>query len=1082
MALRLAITCTIALNALLWSKSHYYHSNNNLVKRSFVQECAPITVPLDLQCAHVIDSCPAPDTFLGVNYLQEYYCTKPSLRPVRFIGLILWLIFLFSFIGITASDFFCPNLATIAHLFGLSENIAGVTFLAFGNGSPDLFSTYSAMRANSGSLAIGELLGAATFITSVVVGSMCIIKPFHVRKTQFLRDVGFFTIAVAMLLAILIDGKIQRWEAAGLVGLYVAYVIVVIVGTWWENRRAKLRRTEQLIRAEYADDESIQIVRATHLDLPPTSSSHLDVPGRYDANSFTPTAYTDDEDLINEPYTDREPDSHQHHRELSRSRVQAFPLIPRRTVNRIFPSFFNRDTDGEGQISLPLSPASPRLRTQSSPTLPSQQSGLTAVDTTQLDPRTRLTQSQVITPSQDGRLSTSSSVVNLSASHQPNATPRLTHNQSHRHRRHSHHRPHSPTHMPSFSLLGALEFRSVINALQKESTSEALNVFDQPSPSTPYAANYYRTHHHRHSVGASTGKGGRDEEDGMSRTGGYNDEQNPWDETLRVPFDQRSIEPPHLTIDTSQERRKGKSPIPSIAIRSPAPEGGDSRLSSPPSPSTSFAGRGAGLTTTASAPAGLDTLSAYLNTRNQSLMPPGPTSASGATPSGRTPLPNIPLHLHSPLEASSSSLHLGASSAYSSSTFPRYSPPRTRWQKIKAFFRAAGRTLFPTLQHLFSPSRGWMGRIVSILAAPAVLCLTLTLPIVITREEGEDECDTTETGDEDIKFGSSRPSVIPELDEDSSSERRRKEAKLNGLGTDPRTGTLIDLDFDPELALSPSAPTATSDAMPSLPRDETTSLSSSEAEDRGESEVSSIAHHYQEELHSGGEAVAGETLGFNKWLTMTQCILGPLFASAVLFSNSPHWWIYLASASAVGVSAASLVLVFANNGKNTAGKVGRCLMGFVIAMVWIMAIADEVVSVLRTFGFIFGLSDAIIGLTVFAIGNSLADFVANLSVAVFAPIMGFSACFGGPMLNILLGVGVSGSIVLSSSSTLDHYDIEFGTTLLVSSVGLLFLLISTLVVVPLKGFRLTKAWGYTLILCYIVIMAINVVVEMKREH
>ncbi|KAG8969458.1 hypothetical protein FRC03_002734 [Tulasnella sp. 419] len=761
------------------------------------------------------------------------------------------------------------------------------------------------MRANSGSLAIGELLGAATFITSVVVGSMCIIKPFHVRKTQFLRDVGFFTIAVAMLLAILIDGKIQRWEAAGLVGLYVAYVIVVIVGTWWENRRAKLRRTEQLIRAEYADDESIQIVRATHLDLPPTSSSHLDVPGRYDANSFTPTAYTDDEDLINEPYTDREPDSHQHHH-------------------------------GEGQISLPLSPASPRLRTQSSPTLPSQQSGLTAVDTTQLDPRTRLTQSQVITPSQDGRLSTSSSVVNLSASHQPNATPRLTHNQSHRHRRHSHHRPHSPTHMPSFSLLGALEFRSVINALQKESTSEALNVFDQPSPSTPYAANYYRTHHHRHSVAASTGKGGRDEEDGMSRTGGYNDEQNPWDETLRVPFDQRSIEPPHLTIDTSQERRKGKSPIPSIAIRSPAPEGGDSRLSSPPSPSTSFAGRGAGLTTTASAPAGLDTLSAYLNTRNQSLMPPGPTSASGATPSGRTPLPNIPLHLHSPLEASSSSLHM--------------------------------------------------------------------------------------------------------------------------------------------------APTATSDAMPSLPRDETTSLSSSEAEDRGESEVSSIAHHYQEELHSGGEAAPGETLGFNKWLTMTQCILGPLFASAVLFSNSPNWWIYLASASAVGVSAASLVLVFANNGKNSAGKVGRCLMGFVIAMVWIMAIADEVVSVLQTFGFIFGLSDAIIGLTVFAIGNSLADFVANLSVAVFAPIMGFSACFGGPMLNILLGVGVSGSIVLSSSSTLDHYDIEFSTTLLVSSVGLLFLLISTLVVVPLKGFRLTKAWGYTLILCYIVIMVINVVVEMKREH
>lgn len=79
-------------------------------------------------------------------------------------------------------------------------------------------------------------------------------------------------------------------------------------------------------------------------------------------------------------------------------------------------------------------------------------------------------------------------------------------------------------------------------------------------------------------------------------------------------------------------------------------------------------------------------------------------------------------------------------------------------------------------------------------------------------------------------------------------------------------------------------------------------------------------------------------------------------------------------------------------------------MGFLVSIVWIMAIADEVVDVLQvwmvlqhcdwhqmlmfsivtrqTFGFIFGLSDAIIGLTIFAVGNSLADLVANMSVAV----------------------------------------------------------------------------------------------------
>jgi len=103
--------------------------------------------------------------------------------------------------------------------------------------------------------------------------------------------------------------------------------------------------------------------------------------------------------------------------------------------------------------------------------------------------------------------------------------------------------------------------------------------------------------------------------------------------------------------------------------------------------------------------------------------------------------------------------------------------------------------------------------------------------------------------------------------------------------------------------------------------------------------------------------------------------------------------------------------------------------------------ADEVVSVLTVLGEIFGLSDAIIGLTIFAIGNSTADLVANLSIASFAPIMAFSgsfllsfssrrvflpkltlsfsyfsACFGGPMLNILLGVGFSGAFVTISES------------------------------------------------------------------
>jgi sodium/potassium/calcium exchanger 6 len=61
--------------------------------------------------------------------------------------------------------------------------------------------------------------------------------------------------------------------------------------------------------------------------------------------------------------------------------------------------------------------------------------------------------------------------------------------------------------------------------------------------------------------------------------------------------------------------------------------------------------------------------------------------------------------------------------------------------------------------------------------------------------------------------------------------------------------------------------------------------------------------------------------------------------------------------------AAVCVWLLASDGTAQPWRLVRCCCGFVCSMVWIASIADEVVDVLRTFGEIFGLSDAIIGLT-----------------------------------------------------------------------------------------------------------------------
>jgi len=323
-----------------------------------------------------------------------------------------------------------------------------------------------------------------------------------------------------------------------------------------------------------------------------------------------------------------------------------------------------------------------------------------------------------------------------------------------------------------------------------------------------------------------------------------------------------------------------------------------------------------------------------------------------------------------------------------------YTPPTTRQRVLHVLARAC-HILFPTL-------RCWnektlIGKVVSLFAAPAVMLLTLTLPVVVTPYSGS-ECEFEKSPGADARL----------------------------------------IDFE---------------------------------EEGMEIERALIAEdEVEEELHE---------LKFNKWLMAVQCALGPLFCAGVLFSGAErHLWLLLATGIS-GVATGSLVVVFATNGKNYTGKLLRTSMGFFIAMIWIMAIADEVVGVLQTFGFIFGLSDALIGLTIFAVGNSSADLVANMSVAVFAPIMGFSACFGGPMLNMLLGVGISGLYIGSQSAT--PYTLPFSATLVVSGIGLLILLLLTVIFVPLNGYHLTRRWGIFLIFCYVCVMAVTVVVELTVE-
>ena len=225
------------------------HASPLLLHPRSVQDCGLVHHALD-KCEFVKRNCREDEAGL-IQYLSFYYCAVDTVKPIAFVVILAWLGLLFTTIGIAASDFFSVNLSTIATVLGLSESLAGVTFLALGNGSPDVFSTFAAMGSNSGSMAVGELIGAAGFITAVVAGSMALVREFKVNKKTFVRDIGFFIVAVAFAVGFLSDGHVHLWECFVMIGFYAFYVLVVVGWHAYSKRKTARRAREAASRSHF---------------------------------------------------------------------------------------------------------------------------------------------------------------------------------------------------------------------------------------------------------------------------------------------------------------------------------------------------------------------------------------------------------------------------------------------------------------------------------------------------------------------------------------------------------------------------------------------------------------------------------------------------------------------------------------------------------------------------------------------------------------------------------------------------------------------------------------------------------------
>uniref|UniRef100_A0A8C9U3E9 Solute carrier family 8 member B1 n=1 Tax=Scleropages formosus TaxID=113540 RepID=A0A8C9U3E9_SCLFO len=186
------------------------------------------------RCLFILNTpdCSQEDGF--ISYLRVAFCSFPAhLFPLA--------IFLYVSRPVPPrASCFCPNLSAISATLRLTHNVAGVTFLALGNGAPDVFSAVAAFsHPHTAGLAIGALFGAGIFVTTVVAGGVALVKPFTVASRPFLRDVIFYMCAVFWTFVILFKGQMTLGETLGYISLYVLYVLTVIISAYIYNRQKR---------------------------------------------------------------------------------------------------------------------------------------------------------------------------------------------------------------------------------------------------------------------------------------------------------------------------------------------------------------------------------------------------------------------------------------------------------------------------------------------------------------------------------------------------------------------------------------------------------------------------------------------------------------------------------------------------------------------------------------------------------------------------------------------------------------------------------------------------------------------------
>lgn len=141
---------------------------------------------------------------------------------------VLWLVLAFIILPLS-SKMVVDNATVIAHYFGMSELVVGLTLIAIGTSLPELATSIAGALKGEDDMAIGNIIGSNIFNTVIVLGVPALLSPGSVDPAAFHRDYWVMLAASILLSALCIGRKHRIGHLAGALLLcgFIAYLAVL---------------------------------------------------------------------------------------------------------------------------------------------------------------------------------------------------------------------------------------------------------------------------------------------------------------------------------------------------------------------------------------------------------------------------------------------------------------------------------------------------------------------------------------------------------------------------------------------------------------------------------------------------------------------------------------------------------------------------------------------------------------------------------------------------------------------------------------------------------------------------------------